>query len=202
MDAAPMTHTSPGTGVVTLYEVAGNGAWRPRAVTRNTWLYTWGYMAAQALGLGNAAYKIGAAYLEYENVAAPADPVSIPPFQRQDGLEYYANLAASPVRDFLRLPLIVTPAIGVVPGFEDYFAAGQGNQLTVFVQSAGTAGFFGKTFSDTVNSKVCGIALVAIPIPADQTQDVLFSRAYYQAADQVLKTPSGQVGIQYTLGFQ
>jgi hypothetical protein len=60
----------------------------------------------------------------------------------------------------------------------------------------------GRPFSDGVHSKVFGVALAAAPVATDPSQDVLFSRSYYQPQDQVPKVPSGQIGVQYPMTFK
>jgi len=129
--------------------------------------------------------------------------VTKPTFGRDEGRDYYQDLSLSASRDFLRVPLLVQPTIGIETGFEDYFTAGvDGNKLTFFTQTQGTAGFHGKTFSDSVNSKVFGVALVATPVFADPTLDVVFARSYFDTDDQVEKLASSQVGITWDISFE
>lgn len=191
------------SGVIRLYRVDEAGVREPApcAVAWNSWMDTWGYLACKGLGQGDMGYAINAAYVEYANVANPADAAAIPSFLTSDGRSYFDGLAATPDRDYLRIPLRVTPAIGVAPGFEASFGPGQGNVLTVYGQTAGTVGANGKPFSAAANSKVCGVALVAAPVLADRTRDVLFSRGYYAAPKQQLKAPNGQFGFEYDLTF-
>jgi hypothetical protein len=170
--------------------------------TANSWNYTWGYLACRALGQRDIRYGIGAVYLEFENVADPEDPVSPPATAREDTIDYYEGLSASADRDFLRIPIAITPSIGVVPGFEAYFAEGQGNRLIVHAQSGGTVGVHGKAFSDVANSKVFGIAVVGMPDRADRTKDILFARSYYAADKQQVKAPTGQIHGVYELDFK
>jgi hypothetical protein len=180
---------------------AATGLWTPlhRLATPNTLLYTWGFVIARCVGVGDPQYRVSVAYLEFENNAGP---ISVPSFNREDGLEYYAGLASSPVRDYLRVPIRPQPDIVVAPGFETYLDPDQGNQCVFYAQSQGTAGVHGRPFSDSVNSTVFGVALAAAPVAADPSQDVLFARSYYPAANQVPKVPSGQIGIQYPLTFE
>lgn len=153
--------------------------------------YDWGLIAANALGIGDTSYRISAMYIEFENVASPGDPVSIPAFGRDEGTEYYDNLQSSGSRDFLRVPLIQQPLIGAA-GASDEFT-----KMTFFSLSQGTEGVHGKTFSDGVNSKVFGAALVATPVFADRTQDIVFARGYYAVSEQTLKEASHQVGLTW-----
>lgn len=188
------------TGLTRIGIIAA-GVWTPRSPwVPNKRMATGGFIEARCVGFRDPAYGVVAAYLEYQNVGSPSDTVSTPTPAFNDTIAYYAGLAGGP-SDFLRLPLQVSPAIGIIPGNEADFAQGQGNQLTFFVQSAGTTGLFGSPFSSAHNSKVYGIALVATPVPGDQTRDILFARAYYAGSDQLVVPANGQVGIQYVVPF-
>jgi hypothetical protein len=159
-----------------------------------------GFAIAKALGLGDVSYKINRMYVEFENVATPATPVSVPSFSNTEGRDYYANLVAP--KDYLRVPLLGDPTLGIVPGYEAYFTAGvDGNQLTFLAQTEGSVGMNGTTFSNGLNSKVYGIALVSAPSDSDETQDVIINRDYYLVADQQVKPASGQLTISWELGF-
>lgn len=163
----------------------------------------WGYAAAQCLGKGNRSYKIAAMYIEFENTASSGDPVTAPTYDRAEGVEYYQDLELSVDRDFLRVPLLVEPEIGIETGYEDSFTAGEsGNKLTFFTQTQGTTGFHGKTFSDSVNSTIFGVALVATPEFSDPTKDVVAARTYFEVADQVVKLPNSQVGVTWDWAFK
>lgn len=174
----------------------------PLFIQKNQIQYSWGAVAAQCIGLGNANYRVNAMYLEYENVADADDPVTIPTYERGDGIDYYRNLVYTGSRDFLRVPLSLQPSIGIEPGFEDYFTPGlTGNVLTFHTQSQGTAGFNGKPFSAGVNSKIFGVALVATPNFSDQTKDIILARTYFDVSDQTLKMASSQVGVTWDISF-
>lgn len=165
--------------------------------------YGWGFIAAQAIGRGNRDYRISTLYIEYENMAEPELSATIPSVDREEGVEYYQNLAMSGSRDFIRAAVLTTPDIGIASGFENYFTAGtDGNMLTFFTQTSGTQGFHGKTFSAAANSKIFGVALVATPYATDPTRDVVFARTYFDSADQPLKTASSQVGITWDIAFK
>jgi len=178
-----------------------HGLWVPRAVIENQIQYSWGMIAAQAIGRGDPRFHVNTMYIEFENVASPGDPVTIPTFGRDEGVEYYDDLVSSGVRDYLRVALLQDPLLGVETGYEDYFGDGEGNKLTFFAQSQGTTGTHGKTFSDTVNSKVFGAALVAAPVFSDPTQDIVFSRSYFPTDEQTVKEASSQVGISWEISF-
>ena len=77
-----------------------------------------------------------------------------------------------------------------------------GNLLTFLAQSSGSTGVNGTTFSAAQNSKVSGAALVAAPVFADSTQDIVFSRTYFDpTSNQVLKQASSQIGLSWEVPF-
>ena len=165
--------------------------------------YGWGTVAAQCIAKGDRSYKINAIYMEYENVASPGDTVSVPTYGREEGYDYYSNLALSADRDFIRAPLLVEPGISIATGYEDYFTDGvDGNQATFYTQSQGATGFHGKAFSDGSNSKVFGAALVATPDFSDPTQDIVVARTYFATGNQTLKLASSQIGITWDVSFE
>ncbi len=184
-----------------LYSVNPAGLWKPfpLAVVKNSWQLTYGYIVASALS--GRGLRLNCLYLEYENVAAPDDEVTIPGFSEQDDRSYYENLAASLTRDYLRIAIAIPGAIDPAPGQESFFEEGQGNMLTLFGESSGTQGMTGKAFSDVANSKLCGVAVVAAPDLADRTQDILFARSYYPVDKQQLKPSNGGFGVRYSLTF-
>jgi hypothetical protein len=187
-------------GRVELFQVTDDGVWIPHAQATNTVLYDWGFIAAKAIGTGDGSYRVNTMYIEFENVAAPADAVGIPSFTRDEGLTYYNGLAGN--QDFLRVGLLGLPTISIESGYEAYFGADEGNLLTFLAQSEGTAGVLGNaTFSAANNSKVFGAALVASPVNADRTKDVVFSRTYFAVADQVLKQASSQICLSWEVPF-
>lgn len=189
-------------GRVGLWKVQNDGLVTPITFKMNQIQYDWGFIAAQTIGRGLVAYRIAAMYVEFENVASPGDAVTIPSFGRDEGTEYYDDLQSSGTRDFLRVPLMQDPMLGIATGFEAYFTEDEsGNKLTFFAQSQGTVGVHGKTFSDSVNSKVFGAALVATPEFADRTQDIIFARSYFPTAEQTLKEASSQLGISWEISF-
>ena len=158
-------------------------------IRRNTILYSGADVLAKCLP---GDWKVGYMYLEYKNLADPSDPITPPAYDRSDGIAYYNGLSGSPDTDFLRIPITILPT---------YSASGadyNNNQVSLYTMSEGTAGFFGKLFNESVNSAVFGAALVAAPDPADQSQDVVFSRIY-AGIDKVLKEPGMQVGVQWMI---
>ena len=163
--------------------------------------YGWGAVAAKLMGAGDQAYKISTMYIEFENVASPGDPVTLPTYTRSEGQEYYENLSLATDRDFLRVSLLLPAAVSVEDGYEDYIPANEGNLLTFYTQSQGAVGYHGRTFSHSVNSKVFGAALVATPTADDPTQDIIVARTYLLAASQVLKIASSQIGLTWRLSL-
>jgi hypothetical protein len=177
------------------------GLWTPiqRLATPNMLMYTWGFIASRCIGVGDPKYRVSLAYLEFENNPVP---ISIPSYDRTDGLQYYMDLAGNGYRDYLRVPIRPQPDIVVAPGFEEFLTPDQGNCCIFYAQSQGSQGVHGVPFSDGVNSVVFGIALAASPVPNDPSQDVVFARSYYAVENQVPKVPSGQIGIQYPMTFK
>lgn len=178
------------------------GRWLPRAVRRpNQIQFDWARIALQCIGRGKPEYRINAVYVEFQNVASPGDPGDVPAYDRGDGVEYYTALAGD--RDYLRLPLLSEPRLAVAAGYGDYFA-GTGddfNEMTFFAQTAGVAGVNGLAFEVGANSVAVGVALVATPVWADRTRDVVFGRAYFEVAEQVAKEASHQIGVSWSQVF-
>jgi hypothetical protein len=168
---------------------------------KNKILYYWADIVCQLL-LSNNQFVINGAYLEYENVANPVDPVSIPTVNREDGISYYQTLTGN--RDFLRLNLASPITIDSTPDRAIYFNSfvGRGNRLKYTVVTTGhTQGVRGVPFSHTVNSKICGLALVS-KLNNNWTDDVIFSRGYFNVSDQILKTSGLQIGVRWKVAFK
>ena len=158
----------------------------------NLILRQWGQALGKLLATGNQKYRIAGMYLEFENVAAPGDPVSVPTFDRDRTVTYYDDLAVSAVRDYLRVPLFLAT----------YTDAADGTVCTYFARSSGAIGVHGKTFSDTVNSTIFGASLVSFVDPTDATQDLLISSYYFDVPDQQQKLSTSQVGLEWLLDLQ
>ena len=194
-----------GTGRYWIYlydERTGKLSPEPVASGQNQWQQTWGYIACLCLAQGQSAYRLNCMYLEYFNVTSPTDVVSVPSFLTSAGIEYYEGLASVPNRDYLRVPILATPQI--TPGAGFLFPSGQGNQVVLFAQSSGTVGMTGKPFSSANNSKLCGLAVVAAPVLADATQDIIFARTYLPTSPtntQIVKGANTQLAVQYPLVF-
>lgn len=142
---------------------------------------------------GDASYVPGAMFFEFENTAgSPTVPTPL----RSEGIDYYlSDLALEATKDYVRAPLVVTPAISA--SGSDY----DGNQVTFFAVTSGLTGIHGKTFDQSVNSKVYGVALAATPEPTQYTQDKLFSRSY-SGFSAVPKEDGYQIGGQYIIRFR
>lgn len=167
--------------------------WTPTTeLNPNLVLYQWGEIVGKLLTTGDAKYRIGGMYLEFENVASPSDPVSVPTFGRDRTIQYYDDLSGSAVRDYLRVPLTATT----------YTDEAEQTILNFFARSSGTTGVHGKTFSDTVNSTIFGASLVAFVDSTDATQDLLLSSYYFAVADQQQKLSTSQVGLEWQLALQ
>ena len=183
-------------GFVRLYSVEPNKvmpitSWQP-----NTVLYEWAAIAAQLLTTGEKQYRISGMYIEYENVASPGDTVTMPSYGREPaaGIDYYNGLAGSPVRDYLRVPLVSAQVLST-----DEVDYPKGNQPAFFAQTSGVVGVHGLPFSEANNSKVFGAALVAIVDEADATRDLVFSRFYLSTSLQQLKLASSQIGLEWKI---
>lgn len=191
----------PIVGRYTLWDINEAGIWTPLFSNENTLMATFGWAACRLFGFGDTDYRISHVYVEYENVALPTDPVTVPTYDADDGRGYYDNLVSP--RDYLRVPLIGSPAVQIASGYEGLFTDGvDGNKLVFFAQTIGTSGENGLAFSNAVNSKVFGLALVSVPDTADKTKDVIITRGYYSTANQKLKEASAQIGVTWELTFK
>lgn len=159
----------------------------------NDWLFEWGSLLGPLLQEGDQRYRISAMYLEYENVGDPDDVVTPPVVTRDAGRNYYDELISDPVRDYLRVPIIASTRS--LLGDTIYDSAGI--SLRWFAQSSGVVGAHGKEFSDAVNSKVIGGALVAMVDEGDATQDLILSRFYASTSRQMVKLSNGQIGAEW-----
>lgn len=207
-------HVSGANGVrghITLWHIDDKTGHRRLAGSQpNQIQYSWGYIAARQIGYRpnpeRLNYNISAVYIEFENQLDPAVDISVAPFARDLDIRYYNDLVNSSTRDFLRIPLILEPTGSVSSGFESNLPTEQQlNKLTFFVQTAGTAGVFGKDFSHNGSggtSKVYAAALVAAPNFNDRTKDVIFARTMFQPANQVTKEASSQIGLTWDIAFE
>ncbi len=164
---------------------------------KNTIVYEWGAIATRLFALGDIRYRIGGMYLEFENVASPGDPVSIPTYNRTRDVEYYNNLAGSSTRDYLRVSMTANK---ISSSNEVLYP--KGNQVTYLARSQGLQGVHGKAFSDSANSTLFGASLVAFIDGTDATQDLILSTFYLETENQQPKLSTSQVGLEWELTLQ
>jgi len=158
-------------------------------LTKNLVLYG-GADIVQQLLAGNEEYAITTMYLEFKNLADPADPIVAPAFDRSGTKAYYDALALSPDTDYLRVALSAPPLLSASSA--EYV----NNRGTYSAVSEGTTGVHGKTFSEASNSAVFGAALVVTPDPSDSTQDQIYARVY-TGIDKILKQTGLEIGVRW-----
>jgi len=191
-----VVNQKPGDQPYRLYVPEKNELWLPQTeFKKNLVLNQWATIITTLLSTGDARYRLGGFYLEFENTASPGDAVSPPTFDRTRDIEYYDDLAGSANRDYLRVPMTAIQQKSEGDGFTN-------NQLVMFARSSGTQGVHGKTFSDSVNSKIFAASLVAFVDNNDATQDLLLSSFNFETADQQQKLSTSQVGVEWELTFQ
>ncbi len=175
------------------------GLWMPFAEPqRNLVMYDYATVVSQLLA-GNPEYKASVMYFEFRNLDNPDDPITAPSYGRADGIDYYMGLSESEDTDYIRASLTAT-TVSIQSGESETFPGG--NVLTAFAQTSGALGVNGKTFSDSVNSKVFGGALVSSPDPEDSSRDLIISRFYFSAEKQQVKLASSQIGLAWPLTQQ
>lgn len=155
---------------------------------------------ARILGARDVNYLLNAAYVEFENVSSPGDPVALPDYSEDDDRTYYERLALTPNRDYLRIAIDQPATLALADGYENRGA--RYNRMTFNVRTSGSVGVNGRTFSDLVNSTVYGLAIVAVPDWGDRTKDLVFTRRYYPAANQVPKAAGRQIALRYVHTWQ
>lgn len=172
-----------------------NGVWRPATTKQsNLVMYDWAVAVSKLLSGSpdGKNYKIGGMYLEFANNGGSTE--TPPSFTRAGGVDYYNGLGLSATRDYLRVP--VTALTGSNSDDEVYSG---NNVVTVYAQTAGAAGVHGKTFSEVNDSRIFGCALVAYPVFADATQDLVLARYYFPTDEQLDKLASQEIGITWAL---
>lgn len=163
---------------------------------RNLVSLDWIVIACQLFGRDQSGYRPDAVYLEFENTISPGTVVTVPAYDETEGVDYYESLSGSTTRDYLRVPVLDpvafslsnNPATDTLPY----------DTLTWLSRTAGTQGVHGKTFSDTVNSTVFGLALVSTPSWADRSLDRIYARSYYPTNRQVPKQANSQIVVSWT----
>jgi len=99
------------------------------------------------------------------------------------------------------VPLLLPASVSIEDGYEDHLPKDEGNLLTFYTQTQGVVGYHGCPFSNTVNSKVFGAALVVTPDPTDPVRDIVVARTYLNTSSQLLKIAAGQVGLTWQLSL-
>ncbi len=172
----------------------GKQAWVPIGPWQNNLLlYSWAAMASHLFrgSPDGKKYHVSGGYIEFDNSGSSITP---PVPARNAGHSYYNSLVAP--QDYLRVPITATVHGSSGVNFPD------GNVATFFLQTSGSVGFKnGLTFSDAANSRVFGVGLVAMPVPGDDSQDIIFNRLYFAQADQVPKLAGSQIGVTVEVVF-
>ena len=141
---------------------------------------------------GNIAYKAGALYFEYENLAYETDDPTPPVFNKSEGVEYYTGLQYDVNRDFLRVPILVHPNVTETT---------EGHLLTLYaITPDEDSGFWGKPFDAVNNSAVYGGAVAVTPDPPNLSSDLIIARNYPTGA-KVLKAPGEQIAMVWNIEF-
>ena len=174
-----------------------DGIWTPATAWQdNLVLYEWGDIVGKLLAGApdGKPYAIGGLYIEFESNNSGADINPTPTFDRTGGVQtapsYWENLGTN--RDYLRVKL---DSAAVTSGTNSV-------TVTFVAQSTGTVGAKTAspvTFSDSVNSRVYGCALVAYPDFSDKSQDLVLSRYYFAAASQIDKAAGSNIGITWPI---
>lgn len=178
------------------YQWPGEPPCWPSPRRQNLVGYDWGSTVAMALrgAPDGKRYYLNGMYFEFDNSGAP---VTAPSYDRDGATSYYSNLnSAYPTRDYLRVPIVSSAG---EKSDEDLFTL---NNIAVFhARTAGTTGVHGLPFSDAANSRVYGLGLVNFRDPANPSLDLIFSRLYFSASEQLEKLASGQIVGDWELTF-
>lgn len=159
------------------------GLWSANAVTPE-----WGAILASLALYG--APKLNTMYFEFENVSNPGTAVATPTEIEagSQGVSYYQGLASSSTKDYVRALAFPESIDSTDP---DLYP--NGNRFRIFSVARGGQGVHGKPFAAASNSKVYGLALVAAQDPEDPSLDLVFSRWYAPAAEQLVKEINAQL---------
>lgn len=168
----------------------------PGCSTHNLVMYEWTTIVGNLLqgSLDKRQYHLAGMYIEFENNGGA---IVTPPTNtdRGDGRDYYDGLLTDPNRDYLRVPMNAV----TLESTDDTLYPG-GNKITSFAQTAGIVGVHGKPYNDSSQSRVFGGALIATPQFSDATQDMIFSRFYFDDPDkQMIKLVGSQVGLKWPI---
>jgi len=168
------------------------GPWQPNLV-----LYDWATILCELLrgSPDGKSYRLGAAYIEFENNSGAV--VTPPGYDRTGNLSYYSGLNVHATRDYLRVLHVLAEMSSTN---ETQFP--RGNQLLLKFATEGTMGVHGKPFSDGSSSRVFGVALAAAPGGvADPSQDLVFSRTYFDGSAQQVKPAGGGLSFDWVIPF-
>lgn len=177
-------------GFTTLFSVGKDGQVRRLFFHKNQ-IMNGATLATAKLWGGYSNYKAGAFYFEFQNLADPGDTPSYPTFGPTEGVEYYTGLQYSPDKDFLRVPILVSPNVAETVN---------GQLLTLYAMAPDVnTGFWGKPFSGTNNSVVIGGAVVAT-VDSNQANDIIMCRNY-PPGTKVPKTTGEQIGMTWNVEF-
>lgn len=161
--------------------------WSPNSIVNS-----WGGLLIPLLnGEDPEKYRVSAMYIEFENNSGAV--VTPPTFERTDDMAaYYASLADSPTRDYLRVPVI---ARAYSKSDESYPFD---NVMMITARTSGTVGQHGKPFSAAQQSRVYGGAALAMPDESDDTQDRILARAYWSSSSsQLVKLIGSEIGYDW-----
>lgn len=158
----------------------------------NDLLYSWATIFQRLLrnAKDGKNYYIGGMYVEFDNSGSAVNPT--PTISRSDDLSYYTTLSSP--RDYLRVPIVL---LGEENSDSNTFV--DNNTAVFHAKTSGVVGVNGLPFSAAANSRVYGGALVAFCDPADATKDLIFSRYYAAAANQLLKEVGRQIGLEWRI---
>ena len=149
------------------------------------------YEGADILGkimAGQTQYIPNMMYFEFDNSGSP--PVLI---SDREGREYYAALESHPTRDYLRVPITLTPSLG--PSGINFNT----NIVSYTCQESASIGVGGKPFSAAALSVVYGLALVSATDANDRTKDLVYARTYDIAPEE--KDDNHQIHITWPIHF-
>jgi len=177
-----------------------NGESEVIASATNTWTYSYAHIVVNLAMNANPVYQPAYLYVEYANVAEPGNTVTAPIINRADGVNYYLGLSSSSTADFIRIPITSSSlARDLSYTGTQYLPTGLFNQILFQALTVGTHGINGKPFLTSANSTIYGTAVVSAPVPGDVTQDIVWGRSYYLAAQQLVIPATGTVSVNYGL---
>lgn len=165
--------------------------------SKNAVLADYAYITGRLLR-GDVNYRLSLAYLEFQNVSSPGDPADEVTFGFSDSVEYYTALSGSSDRDYIRAPLTVSEP-SIETGMEETFP--KGNKINAYAVTSGIVGVNGKPFSESANSVICSIAIVATPDRDDPTKDLIYARWNADDSKQWAKVDGQQITLEWELPF-